>query len=80
MPEASCDRARGPALTIEQHDRRAVARLPHRYYFEEGLAGLYENARYAVLRCDKRNRCLLADLADGSGRIIKPDAAPAQAE
>lgn len=80
MPEASCDRARVPALTIEQHDRRAVARLPRRYYFEEGLAGLYEDACYAVLRCDKRNRCLLAGLADRSGRMIEPDATSARAE
>lgn len=80
MPEASCDKAPVPALTIEQHGERVVPRLPRRYYFEEGLAGLYEDARYAVLRCDKRNRCLLTGLADRSGRIIEPDAASARAE
>lgn len=42
-------------------------RLPRRYYFEEGMARFYEDAHYAVLRCNENNDCLLAGLAIARG-------------
>ncbi|HJB65295.1 MAG TPA: GDYXXLXY domain-containing protein [Candidatus Mailhella merdavium] len=60
-----------PALYLEPDLLSVRLRLPHRYYFEEGLAPLYENARYAALRCDERNACLLEGLADADGQLIE---------
>lgn len=73
VPGGDCKGVPFPALELEQRTPSDVRlRLPRRYYFEEGLAPVYERARYAVLRCDEGNRCLLEGLADEEKRLIKP--------
>ena len=73
MPAGDCKGVPFPALKLEQRTPSDVRlRLPRRYYFEEGLAPVYERARYAVLRCDEDKRCLLEGLADDKKRLIKP--------
>ncbi len=45
----------------------AAARLriaPNAFFFQEGRAGLYENARYGVLHVDATGRSVLVGLAD----------------
>ena len=43
------------------------------FFFQEGDAELYQGARYAVLRVAADGATVLADLADETGRAIKPD-------
>ena len=50
----------------------ARLRLPHRFYFEQGLARVYADAAFAVLRCDRNNHCLLQGLADADRRPLHP--------
>lgn len=71
MQGKTCRDVPFPALYLEPDLLSVRLRLPHRYYFEEGLAPLYENARYAALRCDERNACLLEGLADADGQLIE---------
>ncbi len=69
----SCNGVPAPALRTERNSpRSARLRLPRRYYFEEGMARFYEDAHYAVLRCNENNDCLLAGLADSAGQRIEP--------
>ncbi len=70
-----CREVPAPALTV---DRKASGdlrlRLPRRFYMEEGLGPLLENAAFAVLRFDNKNRLLLTGLADENRRLIRPRA------
>lgn len=69
----NCDGEPAPALSMETAGGiPARLHLPRRYYFEEGLAPLYEQAAFAVLRCDGNDRCLLKGLADEKGRLLLP--------
>ena len=73
LPGQDCKEVPAPALTV---DRTASGdlrlRLPRRFYMEEGLGPLLENAAFAVLRFDSKNRLLLTGLADENGRLIRP--------
>ena len=73
LPGKDCKDVPVPALTV---DRTASGdlrlRLPRRFYMEEGLGPLLENAAFAVLRFDSKNRLLLTGLADENGRLIRP--------
>lgn len=68
-----CSFVDGPALTVEKTafgDHRL--RLPRRWHFEGDLGIYYEDAAFAVLLFDKKNRILLQGLADDKGRLIHP--------
>jgi uncharacterized membrane-anchored protein len=43
------------------------------YYFQEGKAEVYEDARYGVLRVDASGTSVLAGLADDEHRLIQPE-------
>lgn len=70
---ADCSTVSGPAVTVEKttFGQRRL-RLPHRWYFEECLGICYEDAVFAALLFDRKNRILLKGLADEKGRLILP--------
>lgn len=71
--DADCSKVPAPVVQVERSAFGNMRlRLPHRYYFEQGLAPLYAPAFFAILRCDEQNRCLLTGLADDGGRPILP--------
>ena len=71
--DADCSKIPAPVVQVEQSAFGNMRlRLPHRYYFEQGLAPLYASAAFAILRCDGKNRCLLTGLADDDARPILP--------
>ena len=43
------------------------------FYFQEGKAELYQEARYGVLRVDASGTSVLTGLADGDHRLIQPE-------
>lgn len=68
-----CSFVAGPALTVEQTafgDHRL--RLPRRWHFAGDLGIYYEDAAFAALLFDEKNRILLQGLADDKGRLIHP--------
>ena len=70
---ADCTAFSGPALTVEKTmSGKLRPRLPRRWSFEKGFGLLYEDAAYASLLFDGKNRVLLKGLADGKGRLILP--------
>ena len=70
---ADCSTFSGPAITVEKTAfGRMRLRLPRRWYFQEGLGMYYEDAVFAALLFDGKNRILLRGLADKKGRIILP--------
>ena len=70
---SDCGAISGPALTVEKTaSGKLRLRLPRRWYFEEGLGLIYEDAVYAALLFDRKNRVLLKGLADKNGRLIHP--------
>lgn len=42
------------------------------FYFQEGHAKAYEQARYGLLRLDENGKNLLVNLCDGEGKVISP--------
>ena len=71
IKNSDCTGVPFPAVRVENSPLGGVnLRLPHRYYFEQGLAPLYAPAAFAILRCDKNNDCLLQGLADADKRPI----------
>ena len=46
------------------------------YFFQEGHAGVYERARYGIVRVDAAGNCVLAGLADEDHVPIRPPEAP----
>lgn len=70
---ADCAEVSGPALTVEQTAfGRMRLRLPRRWYFQDCLGIYYEDAAFAALLFDGKNRILLKGLADDKGRLIRP--------
>ena len=43
------------------------------FYFQEGKAGVYQDARYGVLRIDASGTSVLAGLADNDHQLIQPE-------
>lgn len=73
IKKGDCKGVPAPAVFVEASSHGfARLRLPHRYYFEHGLAFVYADAAFAVLRCDKNNNCLLKGLANADRRPILP--------
>ena len=74
VKHGDCDDLPFPALPVEASPAGfSRLALPHRYYFEQGLAPLYARAAFAVLRCDGNRRCLLSGLADQDRRPLLPE-------
>lgn len=70
---ADCQKLSVPALRVEKTalgDTRL--RLPRRWYFEGDLGIFYEDAAFAALIFDEKNRILLQGLADDKGTLIHP--------
>ncbi len=59
------------ALALRPDGYAPEARLPDSFLFQEGLAPLYEKARYAILRCAPSGSCLLTGLADEDGNTLE---------
>ena len=71
--DADCSKVPAPVVQVERSAFGNMRlRLPHRYYFEQGLARVYADAAFAVLRCDRNNNCLLKGLADADRRPLLP--------
>lgn len=68
IKKGDCNGVPAPAVRVNASSHGfARLSLPHRYYFEHGLAFVYADAAFAVLRCDKKNNCLLKGLAMPTG-------------
>ena len=61
-------------LQYKQVDSNGRIRLgAESFFFEEGQAPRFADARYGVLHVDDRGNSVLIGLADGEGRLIQPD-------
>lgn len=73
IPDSDCKGVPTPALCRKKAASGLLFfDLPRRYYFEAGQARQYEHAAFAVLRCDRTSRCLLAGLAGKDGKRLGP--------
>ena len=73
IKQGDCTGVPAPAVLVDTPSHGVTRlRLPHRYYFEQGLARVYADAAFAVLRCDRNNNCLLKGLADADRRPLLP--------
>ena len=73
VKQGDCTGVSAPAVLVDAPSHGFTRlRLPHRYYFEQGLARVYADAAFAVLRCDRNNNCLLKGLADADRRPLLP--------
>lgn len=73
VKQGDCSGVPAPAVLVDASAHGfARLRLPHRFYFEQGLARVYADAAFAVLRCDRNNHCLLQGLADADRRPLHP--------
>lgn len=52
--------------------RRVITASPS-FYFQEGEAAIYEQARYARVKADENGRTRLVALCDARGLDLKPD-------
>ncbi|MCB1844795.1 MAG: GDYXXLXY domain-containing protein, partial [Halioglobus sp.] len=61
-------------LKYKQVDSSGRIRLgAESFFFEEGQAPQFVNARYDVLHVDAAGNSVLIGLADADGRVISPD-------
>lgn len=55
------------------HEQRGQIRIvPDAFFFQEGHADLYDEAKYGVFKFDDRGRHILVGLADGDRVAIEP--------
>ncbi|MGB2579903.1 putative membrane-anchored protein [Elusimicrobium simillimum] len=67
------EKCTGDAVWLKVYKKRYGYRLaPESFFFQEGYAKLYDNAKYAVLKADGKGGVVLKDLAGADLKEIHP--------